>query len=361
MNGQSDGGITGRRKRKRHFAIWLPATVLAVVLLAAGCGGGPSSADQGHDGGQTTKLQVVASFFPLYDFATKIGGEHVDVYNLVPAGVDSHDWTPKLQDMQRITGADVFLYLGAGYEGWVGTMHEVLDAPEGPMVVEASRGANLLRLSDSAASGGHEDRHGDDQADDHAEGHAEGHGHDHANGHGHAHHDTDPHVWLSPKQAVFLADNIRDAFIAANPDHRPDFEAGHAELVSRLQELDRELEKVAAEASRRTFIVSHESFGYLARDYGLKQIGVMGLSPDAEPTMGKLREIRETVETEGIRYILFEQLVSPKVAETLADSLGIGTLVLNPLEGLTEEQKRAGEDYFSIMARNLTSLAKALD
>lgn len=332
----------GNRKRKAE--LWLATIVLSVALaLLAGCGSGPAPADQGQAGGDANRLQVVASIFPLYDFAVKIGGEHVNVYNLVPAGVDSHDWTPKLQDMQHITGADVFLYVGAGYEGWVGAIHDVLDGEEGPLVVETSRGAAMLRLSDSGRTDDHDDEHEESRGEDHA------------------HHDTDPHVWLSPKQAVFLADNIKEAFIAADPGHRDDYEAGHAQLVQRLEELDRELERVAAEASKKTFIVSHESFGYLARDYGLTQVGVMGLSPDAEPTMKKLQEIRETVKQLDIKYILFEQLVSPKVAETLADSLGIGTLVLNPLEGLTEEQKRAGEDYFSIMARNLTSLAKALD
>lgn len=326
----------------------MTVVLLVMMVLAAGCGSGQSPAEQeGQNDGDEGRLQVVASFFPLYDFAMKIGGEHVHVYNLVPAGVDSHDWTPKLQDMQQISRADVFLYVGAGYEGWVDAFVDALDGGEGPDVVETSRGAALLRLSESS----HE-TDVDDHDHDHAMDHEDAHVHDH---------DTDPHVWLSPKQAVVLADNIKDAFIAADPDHRGDYEAGHAELIERLHDLDRQLTQVVAEASRRMFIVSHESFGYLARDYGLTQVGVMGLSPDAEPTVKKLQEIRETVEQQDIRYILFEELVSPKVAETLADSLGIDTLVLNPLEGLTEEQRRAGDDYFSIMARNLTSLAKALD
>jgi len=357
-------GMAGRRRSGRKplsFAVL--CLMAALALFAGGCGGGPAPGDEDGAGEAGKRLNVVASFYPLYDFAAKIGGDDADVVNLVPAGVDSHDWSPKLQDMRRISEADLFVYLGAGYEGWVDDFLGALASGEGPLVVEASHGADLIRMSGngrthSVADGdgrGHD--HGDGDAHEHADGRVGeegGHGHDHIS------RDTDPHVWLSPKQALVLADNIKNAFIAADPDNRADYEARCEQLKARLLDLDARMMQVAAEAKHKTFIVSHESFGYLARDYGLTQIGVMGLSPDAEPTLGKLEEIRGEARELGIRYILFEELVSPKVAETLAASLGIDTLVLNPLEGLTEEQLDAGEDYFTVMERNLTTLAIAL-
>lgn len=356
-------GNKGNGRMPRPAALGLFGLLAALLLLAAGCAGGeqPAGETGGRDGPEG-RLKVAASFYPLYDFAKKIGGEHADVVNLVPAGVDSHDWSPKLQDMKRISEADVFLYLGAGYEGWVDDFLAALNGGDGPLAVEAARGAELIRLSGRAGAHAAASGEADGPADGSGHGHDHENGHEHDNNHGHDHgHDVDPHVWLSPKQAAVLADNIKDAFAKADPDHRADYEARHAELLDRLRELDGKLQTLAAEASQKTFIVSHESFGYLARDYGLTQLGVMGLSPDAEPTAKKLREIRETAERLGIRYILFEELVSPRVAETLAASLGIETLVLNPLEGLTEEQLAAGDDYFTVMERNLTTLAIALD
>lgn len=357
--------------RTKRMAPWLTAMLLAgIVLLAAGCGGANSAAPR--EGERADRLRVVASFYPLYDFAVKIAGEHADVVNLVPAGVDSHDWSPKLREMQQIAEADLFLYLGAGYEGWVEDFLAALDSVEGPAAVEVSRGTDLIRLSEARADGARADGHGVENGNGHAGGHADedGHANDRAEEDGHADesvhahdhtHNVDPHVWLSPKQAVVLAANIKDALVGADPDHRDDYEARYNQLVGQLDGLDARMKKVAAEATKQTFIVSHESFGYLARDYGLTQIGVMGIAPDAEPTARKLQEIREAAEALDIRYILFEELVSPKVAETLAESLGIETLVLNPLEGLTEAQLQAGDDYFSVMERNLTTLAKALD
>lgn len=355
-------------KRRARFSRVL-VLLAAAALFAAGCAGARSPAHPAGEGGAEKKLKVVTSFYPLYDFASKIGGDRADVTNLVPAGVDSHDWSPRLQDVRRISEADLFVYLGAGYEGWVDEFLDALDPGDAPKTVEASRGADLIRLS-----GGDAHRHDGGGGPGH--GHGPGNGHDpdrgesgntggRGDGHGRdAGRDfpvTDPHVWLSPKQALVLADNIRRAFVEADPDHREIYERNHGLLAGRLAELDAKARQMADNAAKKTFIVSHASFGYLARDYGLTQIGVMGLSPDAEPTAGWLREVREEAGRLGIRYLLFEELVSPRVAETLAESLGIETLVLNPLEGLTEEQLEAGEDYFSVMERNLTTLAVALE
>jgi len=361
-------GTKGAAGRWRTGRKMLPFAVLclmaALALFAAGCGGGPAPGEAVGEGEAGKRLNVVASFYPLYDFAAKIGGDDADVINLVPAGVDSHDWSPKLQDMRQISEADLFVYLGAGYEGWVDDFLGALAPGEGPLVVEASHGAALIRISGNGGT------HSAADGDDHGHDHADGNGHELADGHGggeggrghdHGNNDTDPHVWLSPKQALVLAANIKNAFIGADPENRADYESRYAQLEARLHDLDAKMTKMAAEAKQKTFIVSHESFGYLARDYGLTQIGVMGLAPDAEPTLGKLEEIRGEARKLGIRYILFEELVSPKVAETLAESLGIDTLVLNPLEGLTEDQLHAGEDYFTVMERNLTTLAIALD
>jgi zinc transport system substrate-binding protein len=171
---------------------------------------------------------------------------------------------------------------------------------------------------------------------------------------------TIPHVWLSPRQAVKLAENIKDGLTAADPAGRERYAEGFRALKERLEELDRQFAETIAAAPKKEIIVSHNAFAYIARDYGLNLMSVMGLSPDEEPTAQRMKEIADFAKERGIRHILFEELVSPRVAETLAESLGIGTMVLNPLEGLTEEQARNGEDYFSIMTANLTTLKKAL-
>ncbi len=360
----------GSRMAAGRWIKCLPVLMLAAVLLAAGC----SNANNGGGAIVEGKVNVVTSFYPLYDFATKIGGEHVHAVNLVPTGVEPHDWTPKAQDMKNIVDADLFIYNGADFEGWVHDFLDTLKSGEGPAVIVAARGVPLIETAehdhDDHEGEAHEDHdhddhegeaHEDHDHDDHEDEAHEEHAHEEDDhGHNHSHGDYDPHIWLSPKQAMIIAANIRQALIDADPAHEQDYTANYDKLIGQLQELDAELTRIAGSGAKKEFVVSHESFGYVARDYGLVQMGVMGLSPDAEPTVKRMQEIKAFAEEHQIKYILFEELVSSKLAETLASSLNIETMVLNPLEGLTEEQQKAGADYFSIMKSNLTTLEKAL-
>ncbi len=336
---------------KKNYLLLL----LVLALMIAGC-----STDNRNlmvEG----KVNVITSFYPLYDFTVKIGGDYVNAINLVPAGVEPHDWTPKARDMVNITKSDVFIYNGADFEGWVQDFLDTLDAADGPVVIAASAGVKLIDSAEHEHGDGHDEH--DEHADEHDHGHAEEddeHADEHEHADDHEHGDFDPHVWLSPKQAMLMAAAIRDALVEADPAHADAYHSNYDDLSSRLAELDAELTRIATNSTKKEFVVSHESFGYLARDYGLVQVAVMGLSPDAEPTVRRMQEIKQFVEEHDIQYILFEELVSSKLAETLANSLNIKTMVLNPLEGLTEEQQRAGEDYISIMKSNLTTLEKAL-
>lgn len=353
---------------------YIALPVLMLALLLSACSGSVGSADSAAE----DKVQVVTTFYPLYDFVQKIGGEHVHAVNLVPAGVEPHDWTPKPRDMRDIGRADLFVYNGAGFEGWVEDALDSLGSGK-PYVVEATHGVDLIRLDEreSHTEAMHDERDGHAETEHADEDHTEAdldeqenhfeadhteadHAETEHDGHSHNHGGYDPHAWLSPRQAIVMARNIKDGLIAVDPGHQEDYEAGFRSLEERLTQLDRQFAEMIAAAPKKQFVVSHDAFGYIARDYGLIQRSVMGLTPEAEPTMQEMKEIAEFAAEHDIRYILFEELVSPRLAETLADSLGIGTLTLNPLEGLTEQQMEDGEDYFSIMADNLTTLEKAL-
>lgn len=316
-------------------------TALILIFIAALAVGCSDSNDFTVEG----KVNVVTSFYPLYDFVKKIGGEHVNVVNLVPVGVEPHDWSPKPRDMSNIAKADVFVYNGAGFEGWVDDFLDSLKKDSSLVVVEATHDVDLIE------TGEHEEEGHDEE---------EGHEDEHANEEDHDHGNVDPHAWISPLQAKTMARTIKDHLIKADPTHKDEYEANYSLLEDRLQQLHDQLSQIVSQAPKQEIVVSHEAFGYIARDYGITQIGVMGLSPEAEPTVQRMNEITKFAEEHEIKYILFEELVSPKLAETLAKSLQIETLVLNPIEGLTEEQEKAKEDYFTIMTYNLTTIEKAL-
>lgn len=351
----------------RKTSFYLLTMVISTALLLAGCGnnGSGQTENPNTDPNSEGRINVVTSFYPLYDFVQKIGGEHVDVTSLVPAGVEPHDWTPKSRDITSIRNADVFVYQGADFEVWVDSVMKTLDDSE-VVTVEASHGIEMIPGSGHSHDEEHEEdghSHGEGEghgADDHGHDHDEtaGHGED---DHGHDHsHELDPHMWLSPQYAKQMSLTIKEALVQADPDNEDAYENNYNQHVERLDQLHANYKESLADLSRREIVVSHQAFGYLAHEYDLEQISIMGLSADAEPTAQDMKNIRQFVQDNGVKYIFFEELLSDSLANTLARDAGVETLVLNPLEGLTPNQMEAGEDYFSIMEQNLENLLLAL-
>lgn len=167
-------------------------------------------------------------------------------------------------------------------------------------------------------------------------------------------------TWVSPKSALVMAENIKNSLIEADPEHQAGYEERYSQLAERLQALDSKFETELAKLPNKEIVVSHQAFAYLARDYGLSQHAIMGLSPDAEPRGQDLVNLAALVKDEGIKYIFFEELVSDKLAKTLAAEAGVETMVLNPVEGLTEAQEKNGDNYFTLMEKNLQNLILAL-
>jgi zinc transport system substrate-binding protein len=298
----------------------------------------------GCSGSQTSivpdKVNVVASFYPLYDFTKKIGGDHVNVINLVPTGVEPHEWSPKGRDIQNLTKSQMFVYLGAGFEGWVNDTLGSLPQDSKITAVEASKGLSLIESTDDA----HEIHAKTDskaapkEETDH----------------------WDPHVWLSPQNAKKMGLTIKDNLVQLDAPNRADYEANYNRFAAQLDQLDSEYKKALAPLPKKQIVVTHQSFAYLTKDYGLTQKPIMGLSPDAEPTSKDLKDINEFIRTNNVKYIFFEELVSDRLAKTLAKDAQVETMVLNPIEGLTDEQVKAGSDYISLMGQNLKNLIKAL-
>ena len=310
----------------------LSALVCACTLslsLLTGCGTQPADTAAG-DG----RLRVLTSFYPMYDFACKIGGDCIDVTNMVPSGTEPHDWEPSTNDLKNLEKADVFIYNGADMEPWADDL--LVSRSDKLRVVEASENVEL-RTTD----GEHEHAHEHEGADHH-------------------HGDFDPHVWLDPENAKIEMEAIRDALCAADPENSTVFQSNYEKYAAELDALDAEFREKLAPLPNRTIVVAHEAFGYLCDAYGLTQVGIEGLSPDSEPDPGRMAEVIDFVREHSISTIFFEELVSPKVAEAIASETGAQAKMLSPLEGLSDEQAAAGADYFSVMHDNLAALMEAL-
>lgn len=274
------------------------ACVLLLLAAAACAGAAGSTSGKGRE-------RVAAAFYPLAYAAQTLGGNRVDVENLTPPGAEPHDLEVSPSDVQQIRSAGLVLLLGEGFQ------------PQ--LEAAAGSGSKVLRLLDTPRLGRFPD--------------------------------GDPHVWLDPLRYALIVRRIGAAL------HR-----GRAaqSLVLRLRALDRRYRLGLAHCARRDIVTSHEAFAYLGQRYGLRQVAITGLTPEAEPAPRDLQRVVDLVRRTHTTTVFFETLVSPRIADTVARETGARTAVLDPMEGLTRSEARRGEDYFSLMRANLGALRNAL-
>lgn len=313
---------------------WLIA-LLFLTVLVCGC-----TANQKAPGADEGKITVYTSFYTMYDFTSKIAGDKANIINMVPPGMEPHDWEPSPKDIAGLSEADLFIYNGAGMEGWT---EKVLDSIKGSKLIPVETSKNIPLEKAERSEPGHQDEHDED-----------------AGGHSHEEGELDPHVWLDPMNAKLQMEAIRDGLIQADPQNSAYYRGRFEEYSGRLDALDEAYRSAAEGFSKKEIVVSHKAFGYLCQAYGLEQLAIEGVSSDSEPTPAKMIEITKFIREHEVKVIFFEELASPKVAEAIARETGARTALLNPLEGLTEENLRAGKDYFSVMEENLEALKQAL-
>ena len=310
----------------KHLLAGAVAGALLICVLA-GCREAPRTATA------PARPLVVASIYPLYEFTRQVAGERADVVSLVPPGVAPHDWEPAPADVGRIEKAALFVYQGAGFDP--GAERLARNIGRGRVALEATAGLPLLSAQPAA------------------------HGHGHRGSERSAR--SDPHVWLDPTLAQMQIARIQEALAKVDGANTPYYTKSAADYAARLGALHEAYERGLADCARRDIVVSHAAFTYLASRYKLRQVPVTGVAPEAEPSPADLARVVRTVRKLDAQVVFFETLVSPRLAETLAAEVGAKTMVLNPVEGLTPDEAKAGKDYVSLMEQNLANLRTALD
>lgn len=260
-------------------------------------------------------IKVYASFYPMYYFAGVIGGEKAIVFNLTPAGTQPHDFDPTPRDIAQIETSDMLVLNGGNLESWGEKVKNIL-AGKNVLVITAGEGI--------IGRGG------------------------------------DPHIWLDPVSAKHEAENIEKGFEQADPKNISYYQKNLEELNREFEKLDMEYKNGLKNCMIRDFITSHTAFGYLAARYNINQVAISGILPDEEPSPQKMAEISDLVKKEDIKIIFFENLVSPRLSETIANESGAKTETLDPIEGLSSVMIKNEENYFTVMKKNLTKLEEAL-
>ncbi|EGP4801697.1 zinc ABC transporter substrate-binding protein [Enterococcus faecium] len=307
----------------------LTATVMIGALLFAACGNTNKEADKKED------LTIVTTFYPIYDFTKEIVGDEGNVKLLIPAGTEPHDFEPSAKERAEISDADVFVYNSSDMEFFVDSLKDSVDSKQ-TLMIEAAKEIDRLESQ---------------EADEHEESEE---GHDHA-------HEYDPHVWLDPVLAIKEVRTIAGELGEKYPDKKEIFTKNADAYIKKLEALDQKYSEELKNATNRTFVTQHAAFAYLANQYNLEQVAISGVSPDQEPTPSRLAELKEFVKKNNIKVIYFEENASSKVAETLSNETGVKLEVLNPLESLTNEQIKAGENYISVMEKNLEALKESIN
>ena len=332
--------------------ILVAACAAATALALSACSPSASTGDKTSKASKDGTLTVMASFYPLKYLTEKVGGEHVTVTSLTPDGAEPHDLelSPKMVD--SLASADAVVYL-AGFQGAV---DEAIEQHAPTTVIDVSSAAQLVAIDSTSNHPGEDEdadeaQSGESATEEHADHDHEGHDHE-----GH-HHDmsADPHFWLDPVRMASAATLVGDKLAEADPANADTYKANAKALNEELSALGDDLVAKTATCQIKTFVTAHTAFGYLADRTGLTQVGISGLDPDSSPSPARLAEISQIAKDQGVTTIFTEALIDPKVAQTLADDLGISTAVLDPIESQTDSSK----DYAAVMKDNINALTTA--
>jgi len=283
------------------------------------------------------KITIVTTLFPLYDFAKEIGSDKVEVTILLPPGVEPHSFDPTPGDISKISNADIFIFTGEFMEPWA---HDIITGIDNKklIVIDASTNVNLITPAHNHEHCEHQEHHHDELGN------------------------KDPHIWLDFDNDKIIVDNITNALCKADSANEAFYKTNAEDYKSKLDDLDTSYKTYLANCQTRTIVFGgHYAFGYLAKRYNLNYLSAQGLSPDAEPTAKDLIVLVKQIKKDKINYIFYEELTSPKIAETLANETNAKMLLLNAGHNITRKDLEENTSFISIMQKNLQNLMTGLE
>lgn len=322
----------------------------ASVLAACGSNTDSSTSDK-------TQTEVYASTFATAAIAREIGGDQVNVKMIVPPGADPHSYEPTSKQLTEIAKGDLFLLTGTTLEPYSKKIQESLKGTD-VRFVETSKDVNLLE-SDATLHAHEEEEHSEDEHAHEEEGHDDHATDEHAHKEeGHDHGKYDPHVWLDPVNAKAMARSITTALSKEVPKDKATFEKNLKAFDQQADELDEQFKQAVADGSKKELLVTHAAYGYLAKRYGFTQLPIAGISPSDEPSQKQLAALVKEARMHDLKYVAFEETVSPKVARVIQKEIGAESVTIHNLESVTKAQQNSC--YFKLMEENVQTLKKAL-
>lgn len=282
-------------------------------------------------------ITVYTTIFPIYDFVRNIGQDKVNLSYIIPPGVEPHDYEITPKTLKDIQNADLLIKNGLGIDSFADKIENESDLK----IVVASEGITPISYDDEKVHVHEEEEVHEDEAE-------------------HEHGQYDPHVWLDIDLAIKECENIKNALVEVDKENKEFYENNYKEYIKELEDLNNQYNNELEGLTKENIIVSHDAYGYLCKKYGINQLSITGISPNQEPSLSKISEISNYVKENNIGYILFEGLVNPKVAETIANEAKVKTEVLYSIDGVTKSDFENNEGYISLMNKNLETLKLVL-
>jgi zinc transport system substrate-binding protein len=264
------------------------------------------------------KLKVVSSFYPIYEFVKKVGGDKIDSLVLIPTGLEPHDFEPTINQIQAANSADALVFNGLGFETWINKINT-------KNKIDASNGINASYIDNRTKN-------------------------------------FDPHIWLDPVFARKETENIRDGLIKIDPNNRDYYTQNAKIFINELDTLDKTIRTDLKSCKKQDFVAFHNAFSYFAKRYGLNQHSITTTGPEEEIKPQRLVEIIQLAKNLGLHVIFSEELIDPRYASAVAQEIVNGkVLVLSPIEGLTKNEQASGIGYMDKMRENIKNLMEGLD
>ena len=307
---------------KKRSVLWLMLAFFALVLGACGQNAGQDNSNE------TKGMKIVTSFYPVYAMVKEISGDLNDV-RMIQSSSGIHSYEPSANDIAAIYDADIFIYHSHTLESWAGSLDPSLQKSK-VKVIEASEGMTLERVP------GLEDMEAGNGVDEKTL--------------------YDPHTWLDPEKVAEEAQIIADKLSEQDSANKETYQKNAQNFSAKAHDLTKKYQPIFENADQKTFVTQHTAFSYLAKRFGLNQLGIAGISPDQEPSPRQLTEIQEFVKTYKVKTIFTESNASSKVANTLVKSTGVTLKTLNPLEADPQNDK----SYLENLEENLSVLAQEL-
>ena len=285
-----------------------------LLVQSIACDNGGTVSDDG-------KIGIVVTLAPQAEFVEKLGGNEVAVTIMVPSGASPHTYEPTLSQMNAVSGAEIYAKVGSGVEFELAWMNNLIDRNKDMLVVDCSEGVELIEMRAA---------------------------HDHENGEDHSHEGMDPHIWMSPPNAMIMVNNLCDGLMAIDPDNKTYYMANRDAYLKELIELDQDIERNLADLTKRVFMVYHPAFGYFAREYDLVMLAIE--QEGKEPSLAGLERLIDQAREDNVGIIFVEPQFDKRNAEIIADEIGAEIVQIDPLaKNYTENLRAIMQAFIELM------------